>query len=109
MTDPLMRRGALENIRDTHSNVRIQRIEHSGWPSKPRNVGLELSQGEYVLFMDHDDELYPRALEADMRSRPEPTLTCSTARRPAPVTPNGRSRSTQPIWTMPSTVKTSIP
>ena len=54
----------LENIHDTHSNVRIQRIEHSGWPSKPRNVGLELSQGEYVLFMDHDDELYPRALEA---------------------------------------------
>jgi glycosyltransferase involved in cell wall biosynthesis len=54
----------LENIRDSHSNVRIERIEHSGWPSKPRNVGLELSQGEYVLFMDHDDELYPRALEA---------------------------------------------
>jgi glycosyltransferase involved in cell wall biosynthesis len=54
----------LENIRDTHSNVRIERIEHSGWPSKPRNVGLALSQGEYVLFMDHDDELYPRALEA---------------------------------------------
>ena len=54
----------LENIRDSHSNVRIERIEHSGWPSKPRNVGLELSRGEYVLFMDHDDELYPRALEA---------------------------------------------
>jgi glycosyltransferase involved in cell wall biosynthesis len=54
----------LEDIRDSHNNVRIQRIEHSGWPSKPRNVGLELSRGEYVLFMDHDDELYPRALEA---------------------------------------------
>jgi glycosyltransferase involved in cell wall biosynthesis len=54
----------LENIRDSHRNVRIERIEHSGWPSKPRNVGLELSRGEYVLFMDHDDELYPRALEA---------------------------------------------
>ena len=54
----------LENIRDSHNNVRIKRIEHSGWPSKPRNVGLELSRGEYVLFMDHDDELYPHALEA---------------------------------------------
>ena len=54
----------LENIRDSHRNVRIESIEHSGWPSKPRNVGLELSRGEYVLFMDHDDELYPRALEA---------------------------------------------
>ena len=54
----------LQHVRDTHMNVRIERIEHSGWPSKPRNVGLELAQGEYVLFMDHDDELYPRALEA---------------------------------------------
>lgn len=54
----------LEQIRDTHDNVRIERIENSGWPSRPRNVGLELARGEYVLFMDHDDELYPRALEA---------------------------------------------
>ena len=54
----------LQEIRDLHSNVTIERIEHSGWPSKPRNVGLELSLGEYVLFMDHDDELYPHALEA---------------------------------------------
>ena len=54
----------LQGIRDSHSNVAIERIEHSGWPSKPRNVGLELSRGEYVLFMDHDDELYPQALEA---------------------------------------------
>ena len=54
----------LQHIRDTHMNVRIERIEHSGWPSKPRNVGLDLARGEYVLFMDHDDELYPQALEA---------------------------------------------
>jgi glycosyltransferase involved in cell wall biosynthesis len=54
----------LQRIRDTHDNVRIERIENSGWPSRPRNIGLELAQGEYVLFMDHDDELYPRALEA---------------------------------------------
>jgi glycosyltransferase involved in cell wall biosynthesis len=54
----------LQNIRESHSNVAIERIGHSGWPSKPRNVGLALSRGEYVLFMDHDDELYPRALEA---------------------------------------------
>ena len=33
----------LENIRDSHSNVRIERIEHSGWPSKPRNVGVRMS------------------------------------------------------------------
>jgi Glycosyl transferase family 2 len=54
----------LQRIRDARDNVRIERIENSGWPSRPRNVGLELAEGEYVLFMDHDDELYPRALEA---------------------------------------------
>lgn len=54
----------LQQIRDTYDNVRIERIENSGWPSRPRNVGLEMARGQYVLFMDHDDELYPRALEA---------------------------------------------
>ncbi|MEP6851195.1 MAG: glycosyltransferase family 2 protein [bacterium] len=54
----------LQGIRDSHDNVRIERIPNSGWPSRPRNVGLEMARGEYVLFMDHDDELYPHALEA---------------------------------------------
>ena len=54
----------LQHIRDTHPNVVVERIENSGWPSRPRNVGIERARGEYVLFMDHDDELYPRALEA---------------------------------------------
>lgn len=54
----------LKRIRATHGNVRIERIENSGWPSRPRNVALELARGEYVVFMDHDDELPPHALEA---------------------------------------------
>lgn len=45
-------------------NVTAVRIEHSGWPSRPRNVGLDLATGEYVLFMDHDDRLYPDGLRA---------------------------------------------
>lgn len=54
----------LKRVRATHGNVRIERIENSGWPSRPRNVALELARGEYVVFMDHDDELPPHALEA---------------------------------------------
>jgi glycosyltransferase involved in cell wall biosynthesis len=79
----------LETIRDSHSNVRIERIEHSGWPSKPRNVGLELSRGEYVLFMDHDDELYPRALEAGY---------AMAARNHADVLNGKETRTDQPKW-----------
>ena len=81
----------LENIRDSHRNVRIERIEHSGWPSKPRNVGLELSRGEYVLFMDHDDELYPRALEAGY---------AMAAGNRADVLNGKETRTDQPKWAL---------
>ncbi|GAA1710332.1 hypothetical protein GCM10009809_03340 [Isoptericola hypogeus] len=54
----------LQRIRDERPNVRIERIENSGWPSRPRNVGLGLARGEYVLFMDHDDEIFPDGLRA---------------------------------------------
>ncbi|MET0725108.1 MAG: glycosyltransferase [Leifsonia sp.] len=48
----------------TRANVRVERIENSGWPSAPRNLGVGIARGEYVLFLDHDDELYPNALSA---------------------------------------------
>ena len=38
-------------------------IPNSGWPSRPRNTGLAVARGDYVLFMDHDDLLYPQAVE----------------------------------------------
>lgn len=59
--DTVERLGA---IAATRPNVRVERIENSGWPSRPRNIGTDLARGEYVLFMDHDDELYPDALRA---------------------------------------------
>lgn len=46
----------------TRPHFRLTRIENSGWPCRPRNTGIELATGEYVAFMDHDDELYPDAL-----------------------------------------------
>ena len=54
----------LEQIQRARPNVRITRIENSGWPSRPRNIALDMARGEYVLFMDHDDELSPDALRA---------------------------------------------
>lgn len=56
--------GRLERIAQRFENVRIERIDNSGWPSKPRNLAMSLAKGEYVLFMDHDDELSPDALRA---------------------------------------------
>lgn len=53
----------LHQLAAERPHVRVHEIEHSGWPSRPRNTGIDLARGTYVCFMDHDDALYPEALE----------------------------------------------
>lgn len=53
----------LEQLAEVEPHVHYARIPNSGWPGKPRNIGLEKAQGEYVLFMDQDDELFAESLE----------------------------------------------
>lgn len=43
--------------------MRVHHQENSGWPGKPRNVGIDLARGDYVQFVDQDDELGPETLE----------------------------------------------
>ena len=43
--------------------VRVIHQENSGWPGKPRNVGVASARGDYVFFLDQDDTLGPEALE----------------------------------------------
>ncbi len=38
-------------------------IENSGWPSRPRNLGVDHARGEYVFFADDDDWFADEALE----------------------------------------------
>ena len=50
----------VEEIQD--SRIRLIRQENGG-PSKARNTGVKNAKGEWILFLDADDEMLPEALE----------------------------------------------
>ena len=51
----------VEDIRLHHHNIQIIHQDHAG-PSVCRNEGMEIAQGEYVLFVDSDDLLMDNGL-----------------------------------------------
>lgn len=53
----------LDTLAAEHPNFHVIHQEPSGWSGKPRNVGIEASRGEYVMFVDNDDYLGDEALE----------------------------------------------
>ena len=53
----------LDALAERHAHVRVQHIANSGWPGKPRNIGLDLATGDYVFFADNDDWLERDAAE----------------------------------------------
>ena len=53
----------LDALAAEHPHVRVEHIENSGWSGRPRNLGLDMARGEFVLFVDNDDFVGPEALE----------------------------------------------
>jgi glycosyltransferase involved in cell wall biosynthesis len=53
----------LQALAADNPHVRVITIPNSGWPGKPRNVGTDAAQGEYVMYVDQDDALEPESLE----------------------------------------------
>jgi hypothetical protein len=53
----------LDELAARHPQVRVHHQPNSGWPGKPRNVGIKLARGKYIQFVDQDDELGLEALE----------------------------------------------
>ncbi|HYH91953.1 MAG TPA: glycosyltransferase family 2 protein [Candidatus Saccharimonadales bacterium] len=52
----------LDAMADRYPNLSVVRSEHSGWPGRPRNIGIERARGEFIQFMDQDDEMSPDSL-----------------------------------------------
>lgn len=60
--------GSIDNTRDVIDSINDPRIIRRSLPcnrgcNAARNQGLDLAQGEYIVFLDSDDELLPGALE----------------------------------------------
>jgi poly(ribitol-phosphate) beta-N-acetylglucosaminyltransferase len=53
----------LDRLAATNPNMRVIHQPNSGWPGKPRNVGIDAARGRYVYFVDHDDVLGREALQ----------------------------------------------
>jgi glycosyltransferase involved in cell wall biosynthesis len=53
----------LDALAAAHPHVKVEHIPNSGWPGRPRNVGLDAAEGAFVFFADNDDWLGREALE----------------------------------------------
>jgi glycosyltransferase involved in cell wall biosynthesis len=53
----------LDAVSAAHPHLKVLKLEHSGWPGTPRNVGIDTAAGKYVFFCDHDDTFGDEALQ----------------------------------------------
>ncbi len=52
-------------VRDHYSQIKVVRIPNQG-PSAARNQGIDLAAGEYIGFLDADDEWHPEKLQVQV-------------------------------------------
>jgi glycosyltransferase involved in cell wall biosynthesis len=53
----------LKRLAASRPHFTVKQIENSGWGSRPRNVGTKMARGVYILYLDHDDTVFPEAFE----------------------------------------------
>ena len=51
------------NIKVLSDKIKVIEIEHSGRPAVARNTGVLLSNGDWIAFLDSDDEWWPDKIE----------------------------------------------
>jgi poly(ribitol-phosphate) beta-N-acetylglucosaminyltransferase len=53
----------LDALAADHAHVKVVHIPNSGWPGRPRNIGIDMARGEFVYFVDNDDWVEHDAIE----------------------------------------------
>ena len=73
--------GSTDNTFEIVNSIKDPRVkwisgEHSGMPAVPRNRGIKQAKGEWIAFLDSDDEWLPEKLEKQLTIAKE---SCSMA------------------------------
>ncbi|MGO4441175.1 glycosyltransferase family 2 protein [Rhizobium sp. RAF56] len=55
---------AVRDLEGKEPRLRVKRLQENGGISKATNEAIALATGEFVAFLDNDDELLPHSLEA---------------------------------------------
>ncbi len=74
--------GSTDNTESVVKSIEDERVrwiagEHSGRPAVPRNKGIKEAKGEWVAFLDSDDEWLPEKLEKQLAAMVESGLMAS--------------------------------
>lgn len=58
--------GSSEVLKKFGNKIHYKRIDNSGRPAVPRNVGISMAKGEYIAFQDSDDLWVPNKLKVQL-------------------------------------------
>lgn len=74
----------VESIHDPR--IKWIEVNHTGLPATPRNKGIQVSRGEWIAFLDSDDEWLPEKLEKQLEhvNKMKHDAACSDAIRYVP-------------------------
>jgi|APSaa5957512535_1039671.scaffolds.fasta_scaffold52141_2 glycosyltransferase involved in cell wall biosynthesis len=58
-----------EEVVKKYNDLRLHYIKTENWggPARPRNIGIQISKGEYIAFCDDDDLWLPHKLESQIK------------------------------------------